>query len=368
MKLDVNGLRLVGSRFGVGRYIEYLFRNWTELEAPFDRVQLFTPRDLDDPIPLPGFVDHRVVPTSRSSGYWEQAVLPRRHHAGDLLFCPSYVAPLAARGKVVVTHHGSYEALPSAFSLPQRIKARLLYQASARRADRIITVSESSKRDIVSYYRISPDKIEVIPQGVDPAFRPLKDPERLSRVRDEYVGSDRPIVLFVGKLTARRNIPQLVEAFARLRREHAIPHALLLVGANSAAHDLVRIAADAGVTADVFHREFASHEELVELYNAADIFVYPSSYEGFGVPVLEAMACGVPVVTLANSAFLEFADGAYLCRDGSVPELYAGINTVLASDSLRASLRAKGLARSRDFLWEGIARRTMDVLVDVARA
>lgn len=368
MKLDVNGLRLVGSRFGVGRYIEYLLRNWTALEAPFDAVQLFTPRDLDDPIALPEFVEHRVLRTSRSNGYWEQAILPRRHHPGDLLFCPSYVAPLAARGKVVVTHLGSYEALPSAFPLRQRVKARLLYQASAKRADRIITVSESSKRDIVSFYGVPPGKIEVIPLGVDPAFQPVDDPEAHRRTRIRYLGEDRPLLLFVGKLTARRNIPQLVEAFARLKHDHGLPHALLLVGANSVGYDLEAIAAGHGVEHDVFHREFASHEELVGLYNASDVFVYPSSYEGFGIPVLEAMACGVPVVTLANSAFLEFADGAYLCRDGSVPELYAGIHAVLTSESLRESLRSKGLARSRDFHWDGIARRTMDVLVEVARA
>jgi glycosyltransferase involved in cell wall biosynthesis len=368
MKLDVNGLRLTGRRFGVGRYIEYLLRHWTELGGPFEGLQLFTPRALDDPIELPGFVEHRVLPTSRSNGYWEQAILPRRHRASDLLFCPSYVVPLAARGKVVVTHLGSYEALPSAFPLRERVKTRLLYQASARRADLVITVSESSKRDIVSFYGVPPEKVEVIPLGVEPSFRPLPDPRVHARVRVANVGSDRPLILFVGKLTRRRNIPHLIEAFARLRRESGVPHALLLIGANTAGHDLARLSAGHGVAHDVFHREFATHDELVEIYNAADVFVYPSSYEGFGIPVLEAMACGIPVVTLANSAFLEFASGAFLCRDGSPRELYAGMKEVLSSEPLRARLRENGLARSRDFLWEGIAARTMETLVGVAEA
>ena len=319
MRLDVNGLRLTGRRFGVGRYIEYLLRHWTELESPFDALQLFTPTQLDDPFQLPDFVQHRVLPTARSNGYWEQAILPRRHSAKDLLFCPSYVAPLAVRGKVVVTHLGSYEALPSAFPLRERIKTRFLYQASARRADLVITVSESSKRDIVSFYGVSPDKVEVIPLGVDPLFRPLDDPEGRTHARIESVGADRPLILFVGKLTQRRNIPHLIEAFGRLKREQKIPHALLLVGANTVGHDLETLGRDHGVPGDLFHRDFATHEELVGLYNASDVFVYPSSYEGFGIPVLEAMACGIPVVTLANSAFLEFAAGAYLCADGSAP-------------------------------------------------
>ena len=367
MNLDVNGLRLVGRRFGVGRYIEYLLRHWQSLEPPFDRLQLFTPRELDEPIELPSFVSHRIDP-ARSNGYWEQAILARRHRAADLLFCPSYVAPLAARGKVVVTHLGSYEALPSAFPLRDRIKTRFLYQASARRADLVITVSESSKRDIVSFYGVSPEKVVVIPLGVDPGFRPLDDPERAASTRFASLGVDRPLVLFVGKLTRRRNIPQLVEAFARLKQTHGLSHALLLVGANTAGHDLRRLAAAADIEADVFHREFASHDELVDLYNASDLFVYPSSYEGFGIPVLEAMACGIPVVTLANSAFLEFADGAHLCRDASVGELSAGMGAVLGSQSLRLRLRERGLARSRDFLWGDIARRTMETLVTVATA
>jgi glycosyltransferase involved in cell wall biosynthesis len=368
MKLDVNGLRLVGQRFGVGRYIEYLLRYWTDLESPFDGLQLFTPRALDDGIELPSFAQLRVVPTKHSNGYWEQAILPRRHRPSDLLFCPSYVAPLAARGKIVVTHHGSYEAIPSAFPLRERVKTRLLYQASARRADLVITVSESSKRDITSFYGVAPEKIHVIPVGVDPRFRPLDDERRLRAVRAEYVGEDRPLILYVGKLTRRRNIPLLIEAYSQLKHAQSLPHALLLVGANTSHHDIARLAEENDVSGNVFHREFASHDELVDLYNASDLLVYPSSYEGFGLPVLEAMACGLPVVTLANTSFLELGRGPYLCRSASVEDLHTGMNDVLSSESLRRQMREEGLARARDFSWEDIARKTMDTLVEVARA
>src|SRR5207244_404275 len=119
-----------------------------------------------------------------------------------------------------------------------------------------------------------------------------------------------------------------------------------------------------GIAGDVVYREYEEHDALVELYNAAALFVYPSSYEGFGIPVLEAMACGTPTVTLRNSAFLEFASGAYMCEDGSVNELYRGMKTLLYSDEARASLAREGLARSQDFLWDGIAKRTMDALVE----
>jgi glycosyltransferase involved in cell wall biosynthesis len=366
--LDVNGLRLTGRRFGVGRYVEYLFRNWTTLEPPFEGIRLFTPREIERPFELAPFVDHRVVSTRRSNGWWEQAVLPRLHRSTDLLFCPSYVVPLTARGKIVVTHLGSYEAMPSAFPLRERVKTRLLYQLSARKADVVITVSQSSREDIVRYYRVAPEKVVVIPLGVDPAFRPLDDPVRAREARVRLLGADRPFVLFVGKLTRRRNIPELVEAFARLKRDRGLPHALVLVGQNTAGHDLAALASSHGIDGDLVAREFEEHDTLVELYNAAELFVYPSSYEGFGIPVLEAMACGTPTVTLRNTAFLEFAAGAYLAENGTIGELYRALNEVLFSEELKARLRAAGLVRSRDFLWDGIARRTMETLVDVARS
>src|SRR5207249_7238573 len=142
--------------------------------------------------------------------------------------------------------------------------------------------------DIVRCDRGSPEKVIVIPLGVDPRFRPIDDPARLADARARLLGSDRPFVLFVGKLTRRRNLPELVEAFARLKRENDLPHALVLIGQNTAGHDLTALAAEHGIAGDVVYREYEEHDALVELYNAAALFVYPSSYEGFGIPVLEA--------------------------------------------------------------------------------
>lgn len=356
----------MGRRFGVGRYIEYLLRNWTELESPFERVRLLTPSAIGDPFPLPPSVDHQVIGARLKNGWWEQVVLPRHHRSSDLLFCPSYVVPLAARGKIVVTHLGSYEALPSAFPLRERVKSRVLYQLSARRADLVITVSQSSKADILRFYGIPEEKVEVIPLGVDRKFRPLPALDR-SAVRARYFGDARPLVLFVGKLTRRRNVPELIAAFARLRRDRNLPHGLVLIGEDTTGQNVESLAIENGIADAVVHRPYEHHDTLVELYNASDLFVYPSSYEGFGIPVLEAMACGVPTVTLRNSAFLEFASGAFLCEDGSTDELYRGMETILFSPEIRERLREEGIARSQDFLWDGIARRTMATLARVAR-
>ena len=366
MNLDINGIRLTGRRFGVGRYVEYLLRCWAEQEIPFEAVRLFTPREVEG-VPIPAYVDHRVVRTRLPNAWWEQVVLAREHDRSDLLFCPSYVVPLAARGKIVVTHLGSYEAMPEAFPRHERVKTRLLYSASARRADLVITVSESSKRDIVRFYGIDADKVRVIPLGVDASFRPLPDLDRAA-VRSRVFGYDRPFVLFVGKLTRRRNIPELVAAFAELKQRRSLPHGLLIVGEDSAGQDVPGLAAERGVAPDVLHLPYEEHAALVELYNAADLFVYPSSYEGFGIPVLEAMACGTPTIALRNSAFLEFASSAYLAEDGSAGRLVEAMDAVLGSEELRARLREEGIAASRAFLWDGIAERTLEVLAEVARS
>lgn len=369
MELAINGLRLMGRRYGVGRYIEYLLRHWSVTDHPFTRIIVYTPGPVDlNPWPF-ARIEHRIVPTSRSSGYWEQVVLARLRKQHDILFCPSYVIPIMGTGKTVVTHLGSYEALPSAFPLLERWKSRLLYQLSATRADRVITVSESSKRDIVRFYGASPDKVSVIYLGVDPLFRPIMEEDLLVTTRKRYFGFDRPYILFVGKLSARRNIPELIAAYGALRRTKRIPHGLLLVGSDTIGQNIPHLAQIHGVSADVVHQDFASHEELVQIYNAADLFIYPSSYEGFGIPVLEAMACGVPTITLRNSSFLEFAaDIVYLARDGSTPQLFEAIEHVLSSQDLRIKMKTTGPIQAQRFGWASISSQTMAVLTAVANS
>jgi len=365
MHLDINGMRLMGRRFGVGRYIEYLLKQWATLDWPFASATLHTPSSIREPWQLPPFIEHRITASFLSDALWEQVVLPRQRRPGGLLFCPGYVAPLATKGKIVVTHHGSYEAIPSAFAWRQRMTSRALYQVSACRADVVITVSASSKADILRFYRTSAGKVVVIPQGVDDRFRPIHDTKTLRDVRYRFFGDGRPFILFVGKLTRRRNVPNLIEALGRLRREHGIQHSLLLVGQNSGGYDLDGLARSAGIADAVFHSEYEEHDTLPALYNAADLFVYPSSYEGFGVPVLEAMACGIPSVAVRGSAFEEFAAGAYLAESGSTEEIARAISAVLFSPEVRRRLAERGLSRASEYRWRPIAERTLNVLAEV---
>jgi glycosyltransferase involved in cell wall biosynthesis len=368
MRLGLDGLRLMSKRLGVGRYIEYMLRYWPESRHPFSEIVAYTPGPIPGSLPLHPSIRVEHLGPALPPALWEHAVLPLRKPRDDVFFCPSYVVPLLSREHpVVVTHHGSYEALPSAFAWWPRTRARFVYQESCRRADVVITVSESSRADIVKFYGIDPAKIRIIPEGVDEAFQPIDDPERLDARRRSYFADGRPFILFVGKMTARRHIPDLVDGFARAVRRSNLPHGLVLLGPDTVGHSLPRRFAELGISDRAVHRDFATHEELLEAYNAADVFVYPSDYEGFGIPVLEAIACGTPTITLNNSAFPEFAGGiAHFARDGSADSLDEALTEVLTATGLRERVRRDGPVRAEAYHWRRIAHRTMDVLAEVA--
>ena len=357
--LGVNGIRLLGRRTGVGRAIEAILGCMGTLEHPFTDIKVYTPQPLAPDVRLPPMARNVVLRSRLPYGLWEQFTLWRAHGSRDLLLCPSYVAPVLARCPVLLIHHGSYEGHPSAFPWRKRVRARLANQASARSATLISTVSDYSKQDIVRYYGVEPDKIEVIPNGVDTAlFRPISEPERLARWRQKRLGADVPFFLYVGKPTKRRNLPILIEAFARLKREHDLPHKLVLIGTSLQGSRFEDIAAREGVKAAVISIEFATHEEIALAYNASEMLVYPSSYEGFGMPVLEAMACGTPAIALDNSAFPEFSSGiAKLLPDAEPETLYQAMYSLHLDEQWRAHVREAGPRRAQNYDWHRITEQ-----------
>jgi glycosyltransferase involved in cell wall biosynthesis len=369
MILGINGIRLVRQRSGVARCIEAILRNLGELEHPFREIRVYTPLPLDRDIHLPAGAVNVVLPSRLPLALWEQISLPRAHGRCGLLLCPSYVIPLWARCPTFLIHHGSYEGYPQAFDWWTLNKARAIYTLSAWRATAVSTVSEYSRRDMGRYYGLSPEAIQVVPEGVDTRlFRPLHQAEALARWRMTLFGSDVPFLCYVGKPTERRNLTALIRAFALLKGRRQLPHHLLIVGADLPGDSpFRRVITELGLEREVVVRGYASHEEMVLVYNAADLLVYPSSYEGFGMPVLEAMACGTPVIALNNTAFPEFAGGvAHLLPDAQVETLAAGIWDVLQDPVWRARMAADGPRRAQAYDWRRVTRRYLDLLVPIA--
>lgn len=368
MILGVNGIRLVVKRSGVARCIEAMLRHFGELEHPFSEIRLYTPTPVGDDIYLPPNTTNVVLPSSLPFAGWEQITMLRAHGNKNLLLCPSYVSPLAARCPTFLIHHGSYEGFPQAFDWWTIKKTRMIYSLSAKRATGLSTVSEYSKRDMVKFYGINPDKINVVPEGVDTSvFRPISDSATLSEWRKKIFGADVPFIVYVGKPTERRNLSALIRAFAELKKE-GFPHKLLIVGAALPGTSPFRkVVEELKIQDEVFVLDYVTHEEMPLVYNAANLFIYPSSYEGFGMPVLEAMACGTPLIALDNTAFPEFAGGiAHLLKDAEIKTLKEGMAEVLSDEAWQKQMKEDGPKRAADYDWRILTRKYLDLITPLA--
>lgn len=368
MILGVNGIRLVRKRGGVARALESILNGLAEIDdQPFDDVRVYTPEPIDPAVRLPAIARNVVVPTRLGSAFWEQFVLPRAHGSRNVLLCPSYVLPVFATCPTVLIHHGSYEGYTRAaelFSWWSRVKYRISYPLSARRAMIVCTVSEYSRRDMAKFYGLAPERIHVVPEGVDTRlFRPMTDGPLLADWRRRVLGEDLPFLLYIGKPTKRRNLPNLLRAFAQLKNDRRFRHKLVLIGTDLPGSSFGALVRELGLSREVVTIPYASHEEIARAYNASSMLIYPSSYEGFGMPVLEAMACGTPVIALDNTAFPEFSGGvAMLLPDAQVETLAGGIAQLLSDAPRRAQMAVDGPKRAAAYDWQIITRRYVELL------
>jgi glycosyltransferase involved in cell wall biosynthesis len=292
----------------------------------------------------------------------------------DVVHFPTHLgAPVIGSERTVVTVLDVIQHLyPSQYL--KLIRSRLYMacaKVAARRAAAVITISEASKRDIVRVYGIDPKKVTVTPLGVDPVFR-VYDPRHVDTVVRRKYGIDSRFILYVGGFDFRKNLRALISAFARIRRGHG-PIKLVLVGKIPNGRDpvfaqVLQTIEIMDLAQDVILADFVPNDDLSLLYNGAAAFVFPSLYEGFGLPVLEAMACGTPVVAYNRSSVPEVVgDAGVLVDELDVDTLADAVSAVLSNPELATSKREQGLARSRDFTWGRTAAGTMEVYAEYAR-
>jgi glycosyltransferase involved in cell wall biosynthesis len=318
-------------------------------------------RALDLP---PNFEPVRVWPAQSLIRVPVATPIAARRRKADLLHMTTYVAPLWSPCPMVVTIHDlSFLEYPDAFSWRVRTMLRRLVPGSVARAIRVIAVSEWTKQDLIRRYGLPPEKIAVTHEAPPPGFRRLPDARRMPLP----AGVKEPFVLAVGNLEPRKNLARLIQAFGLAVREHGFNGQLVLVGkAQMRAGDARLAALKAGVESRVVFTGFVSHDDLTLLYNRASLFVYPSLYEGFGLPPLEAMACGCPVVASNVTALPEvLGNAALLINPLSVAELAEALTAVLERPELAASLREKGRQRAAGYSWEATAARTREVYAQV---
>jgi glycosyltransferase involved in cell wall biosynthesis len=285
----------------------------------------------------------------------------------DVLFAPNLVPPPSRKGRLVVTVHDlAFRRFPS--TAPHGTRRWLSrFERSLARADTVITVSEATKRDLEELYGIPPSRATVVPLGVDPnAFRPASA-EEVARVRARF-GIDGPYLLYLGGLEPRKNLPPLLQAFAGLPAD--VRPSLVVAGSgvawNPEGPALLKEAMAAlpeRVRSRVRLTGYVGDTDKVALLGGAEALVYPSLYEGFGLPVIEAMACGTPVLTSDVSALPEVAGGAALLVDPrDVGSIRDGIARLLTDEPLRRRLKEAGVERASRFSWERTARLTAEVL------
>lgn len=274
-----------------------------------------------------------------------------------------YTAPPFPPCPVVASIHDlSFEHLPETFKRRSRAQLRLTVRRTARKATQILTLSEFSRRDIIQTYEIDPDRVTVTPPAAPPHFGPVSDGRELARVRQTF-GIQRDYVLSLGSIQPRKNLERLIRAYSilRLTRAGKEPPQLVLAGKRGWLYDeVLSAAAKHDVDNDIIFTGYVPERDLPALYTGAICFVYPSYFEGFGLPVVEAMQCGAPVIAGNQTSLPEVVgDAGVLVDPFDEKELAQAIARVIDNPDFRSQLRVKGLARAKNFNWTNTARLTL---------
>ena len=287
-----------------------------------------------------------------------------RRNPVDLLHVQFTSPPVAPCPVVVSIHDLSFEHLPLTFKRRSRMQLRMTVRRSARQAAQVLTLSQYVRDDVIATYGIDPERVAVVPLAAPAHFSPVRDERELQRVRQKY-GIDQNYILSVGSIQPRKNLPRLLEAYSLLRRsqpEVNLPE-LVLVGKCAWLYDeTLRKIEQLGLSKQVTLTGYVPEADLPALYSGANCFIYPSYFEGFGLPPLEAMKCGAPVIVGNQTSLPEVVgDAAVLVDPFDVGDIAAVLARVISDSTLRFELRAKGLERAKAFDWRETARKTLVV-------
>jgi glycosyltransferase involved in cell wall biosynthesis len=364
VRIAFDGTTLRPGRTGVGYYTEHLLHHLAR-EGTGDELIVMSNRPVHTTRPLPEHVRMAASSWWAPRMVWMQMLAPRTlsRLQPDVAHFTNGMVPLASPVPTVVTIHDMSLTLYPRFHPPRRVLLnRPFVDLAARRADAIITVSQSAKRDIVRLYGLSPERVHVVHEAAAPSFRPITDRAELDRVRQRYALADR-FILYVGTIEPRKNLLKLIEGFAARRKAGDLPHQLVCAGPYGWLSGNIEKRIDHLRVADaVRFTGYVPFDDLPALYSLAEMFVFPSLYEGFGLPVIEAMASGTPVITGQVAALTEVGGGAAERADRLDAGTLGDAMVALARDrERREHLISLGLARARTFSWERAARETLDV-------
>lgn len=381
MHLGINGLFWNRKTTGSGQYTHQLVRGLLSLPDGPECLLFRAKREVErEPLATGSKIEERFssppIPMSEnlSKLWFEQISFPRAclHQGIDVAHVPYFAPPLRTGSKTVVTIHDLIPLILPAYrgSILVRLYTRLA-AAGARRATAIITDSHSSRKDIIDVLRIPRERVHVVYLAADEIFKPLRDAEKLNMVRQKY-GLPGEYILYLGGFDQRKNLKTLLAAFALMDnslggRAHLVIAGNLPREDTSFFPDPRRMAEKLGLQDRVSYIGWVSEEDKPALYSGATLFVFPSLYEGFGLPPLEAMACGTAVIVSDRSSLPEIGGkGALLVDPHDVDGLAGAMTILMENEEGRKELAAKGLEQARRFSWQKTIVETMAVYRSVA--
>jgi len=377
MKIGIDAHNLEGQRTGVGRVLISILQQWNKFDLPQSiKFILYFKKEIPDDLELSDSIFVKKLLKAQSNAFFVHWLLHRaaKKDNVDILFCPGYVAPLFYQGKIALTLHDIiYQARPDLYNWPSfwdKILLKKVSRMAAQKAKIILTPSEFSKKEVLKHYQVEPEKVFNVPLAADESFKQITDQNKLAEVKNKYQIKDK-FIFYVGSIFNRRHLPETIKAFGRLAPK--LPnYQFLIVGANHTSpfiniDGLIRQANKQLNRPAILRQDYLTGQDLAALYSAADLLVWLSDYEGFGLPILESMACGTPVVTSPVASIPEVAGQAaiYVQDNSNIDEISEAIYRGLTDQQLRQDLIKRGLTQAKKFSWQRCARKTLDALVSI---
>jgi glycosyltransferase involved in cell wall biosynthesis len=380
MKIGINALFFQSRTTGSAQYMIHLLDALAHIDQQNEYI-LLGPRPVKQTDqhsfpyqvhPVPSFAARNE---NIEKVIWEQLTAPNaaRNAGVDLYHVPYFAPPLFPHTPTIATIHDVIPMRLPAYQLGGKVKAYMkLVSYAAHRATMVITVSQHAKQDMIDALKIPPERIRVIYEAAGDEYHPITDPEILAEARARYGISER-YIFYLGGLDQRKNVPQLIHAFAHLYAQIGDPHLQLVISGNPDKQrgplfpDPRPIAADLGMSEQIIFR-FIEDEDKPAIYSGASLFVFPSLYEGFGLPPLEAMGCGAPVVCSNRTSLPEVVGDAAISIDPEDTQaLTEAMHQILTNSTLQADLRARSLRQAAQFSWSKTAQETLAVYQEVSK-
>lgn len=370
MKIGIDGRELQKEKMtGIGRYILNFLKYAPQYKPNWEFI-IFINQHTE--INLENFNLKKKFIPEYLTFWWDQAKLPYyiKREQIDLFFSPYYKAPIFTRCKTIITIHdlallrGFFYTGINNFLL--KIYLKTIGRFIAERTNKIITDSNYSKRDIINIFKIPEEKVKVIYEGVEERYFPRNKLQALKDIRKKY-GIRENYILYLGNLWPRKNVEGLLKAYKQLPKNLRDNHQIVIVGdRNRYFNSLSNLAKELQIENNITVTGFIRESDLPFLYSAAQIFVFPSYYEGFGLPVLEAMACGTPVITSNTTSLPEVVESAGILVDPSnIYDISKAMKELLTNANLRLTMRERGLKRAKQFPAKKMVCKILDLFAEV---